>query len=92
MIRWQVNIVGANWSADDNPDVSIVPFRTMLMVDESEYDTAKRIGALAYHTWANFQAKQGFAATVGEDAGKARLNAVKWGATIEDVEALPDGQ
>lgn len=94
MFRWQVTFSGGNWSSSDNPDVSLVPFRTMLMVDEVEYDTAKRVGALAYNTWANFQAKKGVAATVSEDElQKARLNAVKWGAIIESVEATPqEGQ
>lgn len=89
MIRWQVEFTGGSWSQDDNPDVAFAPFRTMLMVDEAEFDTAKRIGALAYNTWANFQAKQGIAANVVEDTGKARLNAVKWNATIENIEATP---
>lgn len=87
MIRWQVSFNGGNWTQDDNPDVSLVPFRTMLIVDEAEYDTAKRIGELAYNTWANFQAKKGYAATVVDEGGKARLNAVKWGADVETVEA-----
>lgn len=90
MFRWQVTFSGGSWSSSDNPDVSLVPFRTLLMVDEVEHDTAKRVGALAYNTWANFQAKKGLAATVGEDdMQKARLNAVKWGAIIESVEATP---
>lgn len=87
MVRWQVEFTGGNWSQADNPDVSFVPFRTMLMVDEVEFDTAKRIGALAYNTWANFHAKPGLAATVIEDTGKARLNAVKWNNVIENIEA-----
>ena len=89
MMRWQVKFDGSNWSEQDNPDVSFVPFRTMLMVDEAEYDTAKRIGALAYNTWANFQAKNGLMASVIEDAGKARLNAIKWNTVIETVNATP---
>ncbi|QEG05471.1 hypothetical protein JK32_00160 [Shigella phage JK32] len=88
MIRWQVKLSGYSWSETDNPDVAFAPFRTMLMVDEAEYDTAKRIGALAFNTWANFHAKKGFAAAVSEDENqKARLNAVKWGAVIESVQA-----
>nr|DAF65565.1 MAG TPA: hypothetical protein [Caudoviricetes sp.] len=91
MIRWRVSAAGASWSEDDNPDVSFVPFRTMLMVDEAEFDTAKRIGRLAYNTWANFQAQKGYAATAGAaDGGKARLNAVKWLATVEEVTAEPN--
>lgn len=89
MIRWQIQFNGGSWTDQDNPDVSFVPFRTMLMVDEAEYDTAKRIGALAYSTWANFQSKKGYAATVVDEGGKARLNAVKWGAEIESIQATP---
>lgn len=89
-IRWQVSFNGGSWTQEDNSDVSLVPFRTMLMVDEAEYDTAKRIGYLAYNTWANFQSKTGIAVTVGEDdQHKARVNAVKWGSAIENVDKTP---
>lgn len=93
MFRWHVSFNGGSWSSSDNPDVSLVPFRTLLMVDEVEHDSAKRIGSLAYNTWANFQARKGLAATVGEDESKkARLNAVKWSASIENVDASNEGQ
>lgn len=92
MIRWQVQFTGGSWSDQDNPDVSFAPFRTMLMVDEADFDIAKRIGALAYNTWANFQSKKGYSAMVVDEAGKARLNAVKWAASIESVEATPQNQ
>lgn len=91
MLSWQVKFDGHSWSEADNPDVSFVPFRTMFMVDEAEHDTAKRIGDLAYRTWANFYAKDGLAATVVYDANQAaRLNAVKWNTAIDVIEASPD--
>lgn len=90
MVRWQIILVGGSMSKEDNPDIGIAPFRTMLIVDEAEYDTAKRVGYLAYNTWANFHAKPGIAVTVGEDdQQKARVNAVKWGSTIENVDKTP---
>lgn len=90
MVRWRITLVGGNMTKDDNPDIALVPFRTMLIVDEAEFDTAKRIGYLAYNTWANFQSKTGIAVTVGEDdQHKARVNAVKWGSAIENVDKTP---
>lgn len=86
-IRWQVIAAGAQWSAEDNPDASLTPFRTMLYVDEIGYDTAKRVADLAFTTWGAFHAKQGYAASVGGDtSGNARINAVKWASEIVDVQ------
>lgn len=92
MIRWQITLVGGSWTDQDNPDAAFVPFRTMLIVDETGFDTAKRVASLAHSTWANFHAKKGLAATVLEDSDqKARVNGVKWNATIETVNAKVQG-
>lgn len=87
-IRWAVEFIGASWTSSDNPNVALAPFRTMLIVDEAEFDTAKRISKLAYNTWATYYAGHGTAAIVAKTVDdKVRLNAVKWKAEIVDVEA-----
>lgn len=87
-IRWGIEFHGASWTQNDNPNVSMTPFRTMLIVDEAEYDTAKRIANLAYKSWSSFYAAQGTAAIVSKTSDdKVRLNGVKWKADIVDIEA-----
>lgn len=89
-VRWQITVVGGSWSQEDNPNVAMTPFRTMLVVDEADYDTGQRIGAMAFRNLATFYAFEGTAATVGLDSdGKARLNAVKWSGRTETVTAKP---
>ena len=93
MIRYKVIFVGASWSEADNPDVAILPYRTMLAVDEVGKDTSLRKANGAYYTWANFQSIEGYAAIAGPDAtagtDAARIRGYKWNQRKRPINAKP---